>query len=489
MEHFRRWGLADKIRNAAPIPINWSQDAVFCTSLLGTEITRFKDCFGLAPNRADVFAESGQQIPQPLVELVLREAVVEFDSVEMVVGAQGVAIDEHHDHVIVSIRDDHGRDRLIQAQYVLGCDGRQGISRAAIGARYLGSAESRRNLNIVFRAPGLAEEVPHGPAIHYWVLNAAASGLVGRLDLDSTWFVVGVNDREGALDPRRVVRELIGADFEMSILATDRWNARSLVADSYGTSRVFLVGDAAHLVPPWGGHGFNTGLGDAVNIAWKIAAVLGGWGGPGLLTSYEAERRPVAVRTIDTAKRQLSRTPADLAALPVGPPGPIGAAARALAAAEIQRDKASEFHSLGLVLGYSYRGSPIVAAEDAAMDGDDDVTSYRPTAEAGARLPHAWLPDGTSLYDHLGPDYTLLRLDPAIDVQPVREAAAAVGLPLTVVDNRGRLDVTRYGAGLVLTRPDQHVAWRGDSVSDAAGLVDLVRGDKSIPPLLERRAA
>lgn len=457
MEHFRRWGLAEAIRAAAPLPVAWSQDAVFCTSLLGAEITRFHGCFGLSPERVDLFAESGQQIAQPLVERVMRDAVNGLGSVTALFGQRVTGIAETDTHVDVELDSEH----TVRARYVLGCDGASSLARTAIGARYLGSADSRPNLNIVFRAPGLAERVPHGPAVHYWVINQEVPGVLGRLDLDSTWFAsIGGIGEGNAVDCGRLLRGLVGIDVPFEVISTDHWTARMLLADRFASDRVFLVGDAAHLNPPWGGHGFNTGVGDAVNIGWKLAAVLSGWGGPELLRSYASERRYVAARTIEVSSAHLRRAPLDLA-------GPV-------LAEEIQSAKRSEFHSLGLVLGYHYANSPIVSSVDTALlpAGED----YRPQAYAGARLPHAWLPDGRSLYDLLGRDYTLLRLDPTVDPTPLRRAAKISGVPLDVVDFPTPAP-DLYGEPLVLVRPDQHLAWRGKPDDPASTtLFDLVRG-------------
>jgi 2-polyprenyl-6-methoxyphenol hydroxylase-like FAD-dependent oxidoreductase len=531
MEHFRRWGLAEKLRAAARLPVEWSQDAVFCTALLGTEITRFRGSFGLTPERVDLYAEAGQQIPQPEVESVLRAAAANLATVQCAFGYRVAALHEREhergDGVEATLTTEDGRSRRIRAQFVVGCDGGAGITRAAIGAGYTGSSDSRRNLNLVFRAPGLAELVPHGPAVHYWVVGGEIAGVVGPLDLQGSWFA-GISGYDGAddgsADPAAladVVRKLIGrTETAVQVESIDAWTARSLLADRYASAsgRIFLAGDAAHLNPPWGGHGFNTGVGDAVNIGWKLAAVLAGWAGPGLLASYENERRPVAARTIDAAGRHLRRTPADLAVLVAGmsATGQAGEAARTAAAEAIQESKDCEFHSLGLVLGYEYSGSPIVAREDVplpapdrtpvsqpapalplsndSIDGSADVIHYRPTAEPGARLPHSWLPDGTSLYDRLGTGHTLLLLGPGGPPAGFARRAAACGMPLAVADLRGVLPAEAYGAALVLVRPDQHVAWRGSAdacVPDA--ILDLARGCAAPPgtaivtPAAERR--
>src|SRR5690606_33870159 len=211
-------------------------------------------------------------------------------------------IDQDADRVRATLSD----GTTLEAGYLLGCDGAAGVSREAIGASYEGSSGERPNLSVVFHSPGLAQKTPLGPAVQYWVIHPEVSGLMGRMDLDDKWWaiLVGVDVRTSDVDPVRMVRVLIGADLPVEVVSTDPWVARMLLADRYSAGRVFLVGDAAHLNPPWGGHGFNTCVGDAVNIAWKLAAVLQGWGGPAPLGSYEAERRPVAAQTIADSSAQ-----------------------------------------------------------------------------------------------------------------------------------------------------------------------------------------
>jgi hypothetical protein len=225
---------------------------------------------------------------------------------------------------------------------------------------------------------------------------------------------------------------------------------------------VFLVGESAHVNPPWGGHGFNTSVGDAVNIGWKIAAVEHGWAGPELLASYEAERRNVVEQTVASAETNMRSMAGDL---------PADAAA-------IQQAKRTEFHSLGLVLGYSYAGSPVIQPDEAdgvaGAAGSADVCGYQPASTPGSRLPHAWLADGSSLYDRLGPGFAL--------IGPAGGAAAALagraarrGIPLRLVPPPPGYP---WRAEYLLVRPDQHVAWRA---TDPAGIdLDVVTGWRAL---------
>lgn len=478
MEHFRRWGLAERIREVAPLKVDWSQDVVFCTTLLGHEVTRFTNCLGLSPQRTELYAEAGQQIAQPLVEEVLREAVTDLEACHLCLGWSLNSLQQFDGSVRAIIVNGQGEQRQIEASYMLGCDGSRSVVRSAIGAHYVGTSDSRPNFGLVFRAPGLAERQLHGPAVHYWVLNPARPGVMGRMDLVDHWWIIanGVSAETGQANPHALISGLVGTKIEAEILGTDPWTARMLLADRYRADRVFLVGDAAHLNPPWGGHGFNTGIGDAVNIGWKLTAVLEGWGGENLLASYEAERRPVAEQTIQEAAANMSVLAPELGNPEMMTPGLAGEQARALAAQTIQAAKDREFHSLGLVLGYQYDASPVIVD-----DGTPPLPvgqDYLPTARPGARLPHLWLPDGTSLYDRLGNGLSLLRLRDDAEVAPFIESTAVRGVPLTVLELRGQTLEDLYGVSLLLVRPDQHVAWRGASVGRPTvdAIIDRIRG-------------
>jgi len=477
MEHLRRWGIADRLREAAPLPVAHAQDVVFVTGLFGHEITRFPNAFGLWTTRQDITPESGQQAPQPLVEELLREAAAELPSVTLLIGWRATSVVDGRERAQAVIEGPDGDTRQLSATYVLGADGGSGVSRNAIGARYEGSSGSLPNLSITFRSRALEERELCALGVHYWVIGARYGGLMGRLDLDGTWWAIvqGIATDPRDADAAELVRALAGDDIDVEVLATDPWSARMLLVDRYRGERVFLVGDAAHLNPPWGGHGFNTCVGDAVNLGWKLAAVLQGWAPESLLDSYEPERRPVALRTIDAAGSQEAFLAPSFAADELDADGPAGQALRAEVARAL-RVKDPEFHSLGLVLGYDYHDSPVVVPDGTAR-AEHQVTTYEPTAVPGARLPHVWLPDGSSIYDLLGDGFALLRLGLDASTTPMSETATALGIPLRVVDlvHLPRLR-TLYAADLVLLRPDQHVAWRGTDVEDPEALLRHVVG-------------
>jgi 2-polyprenyl-6-methoxyphenol hydroxylase-like FAD-dependent oxidoreductase len=455
MEHLRRWGLADELRAAAPLPVAWSQRVMFCSTLTGGCVTVFDGAFGLTTERDDRFAEAGQQVPQPVVEEVLRAHAGRSDRVDLRLGHAVTGLEQGDADVTVSVRDEAGAGYQVRARYVLGCDGVSGVTRDQIGAEYVGRSDPRPNFNMVISAPSLDTQL--GPAVQYWVLDAPVPGVIGRLDLAGTWFAIapGIDPEYGNAHAAELIAGLVGAPVEHELLASDPWTARMLIADKFGDGRVFLVGESAHVNPPWGGHGFNTSVGDAVNIAWKIAAVLQGWAPGRLLASYDPERRDVVEKTVASAASHLSKMAGDLPR----------------DEASIQRAKGPEFYSLGLVLGYSYAGSPVIQPS-AGPPATTDATTYVPASDPGARLPHWWLPDGSSLYDHLGPGFTLLRPDPDPGRDRPATEAAVAGLRRRARELRIPLTILHAPASypwcdeFLLVRPDQHIAWRAHDPAD-----------------------
>lgn len=483
MEHFRRLGVAERVRAAATIPVAFSQDVVFCRALLGEELMRFHGVFGLTTERVDDRAESGQQIAQYLVEDALRAAVAEEPACTLLTGWSLTRLGQDDGSVVAGLLDRAGREHAVETAYLLGCDGPRSTVREQLGIALRGQAGGRPNLNLVIEAPGLMERQPHGPAVHYWILDAEHPGILGPLDLDGRWWVIANGVEEGAprADPARIVERMVGGPVDARVLSTDPWTAQMRQAETLRAGRVLLAGDAAHLNPPWGGHGFNTGVGDAVDAGWKLAAVLRGWGGEALLDGYAHEREPVHRAIIDAAAANMATLSADLshAALDPSPP------ARRALAQRIRAAKAAEFHSLDLVLGISYAGSPLIAGEAAGVRGAVDPEA-RTRARAGARLPHAWLGPQRSLYDALGPDFTLVRTGEGSGAGRLVDAARRAGVPLALADLRGRNLRGRLGSDLLLVRPDQHVAWHGDAApEDADRIVRQAAGRTE--PRRERR--
>ncbi|MHA6761392.1 FAD-dependent monooxygenase [Streptacidiphilus sp. PAMC 29251] len=465
MEHLRRWGIADELRKRAPLSTDWSQDVVFCTSLTGRELSRFSGVLGLVAE-GDRFPELGQQAPQFVLEELLRDTVRELPTCELLTGLAVTDLQQDDAEVTVTAADTQGASNTVTADYVIGCDGPRSAVRSLIGATYDGEHALRPNYGMVFEAPALSELVPHGPAVHYWVINPEAPALLGPLDRDGTWWMIafGVDAETGSRDAGKLIAAATGTTTGAVILSTDPWTARMQIADRMRDRRVFLAGDAAHLNPPLGGHGLNTGLGDAVDLGWKLAAVLDGWAGPALLDSYVAERRPIQERVIREATANMAVTSAELLANDLDAADEAGDRARRAAGECIQATKRAEFHSLDLVLDIRIEESPVIA--------------HVPNTLVGSRLPHAWL-NGRSLYDGLGPGYTLLVLTDraACEADRIGQAAHSRGVPLSTAILSDHHLRDRYAADLVLVRPDQYVAWVGDLAPEPARLIDLLRGE------------
>ncbi|GAB3830061.1 FAD-dependent monooxygenase [Dactylosporangium cerinum] len=475
MELFRRWGLAATIRERAPLHIDWSKDIVFCTTVTGREVTRLTGTLGLALAGSDVTAEPGQQVAQPIVEQAMRDALDRPESnATLLLGRRAVAFDERESTVLVTLENEYGVMSTVEADYVVGADGPRSAVRTAMGAVYEGSSLPRPNISITFESAELGDLIPHGNAVQYWVLNPAAPGIVGRLDLNGTWWAIATyrpdeqDEDDAEVDAAGLVHKLLGRELPIKVIATDPWRARTLIADRFRNGRLFIAGDAAHMNPPWGGHGYNTGVGDAINLGWKLAAVVNGWAPPELLDSYEAERRPIAQRFVAAAAENGRTGPAMLAV--AGLMGDGFDAVEAEVAAGIQEAKRIEFHSDGLVFGLGYSEY----AEVQTTNGSD----YVPVAAAGNRLPHTWLPIGQSLFDRLGPEFTLI--GPSWHAAAFARHAERHGIPLAVLDDPSLGLDAFFSDRLVLVRPDQHIAWIGGPVPDAeaARILDhAIRGE------------
>jgi 2-polyprenyl-6-methoxyphenol hydroxylase-like FAD-dependent oxidoreductase len=451
MEHARRWGLAGRLRAAAPLPVSWSQDVSFCTSFLGREITRFTGVLGLADDGDS--PERGQQLPQYVLEEVLREVVTELPTVDLRLGWRVQSLDAAGPGPVrVTVRDPDGRAWPVTADYVVGADGARSVVREQIGARYVGATALRPNTGLVFRSRELVSAVPHPPAVQTWLLNRQTPGMMGPIDRDGLWWLIafGVDGRAADFDPGRLIGGALGRDLPVEVVSTDPWTARMELADRCRSGRVFLAGDAAHLNPPFGGHGLNTGIGDAVDLGWKLAAVLAGWGGPRLLDSYEAERRPLHRRVIDEATSNMATLAPELLDDGLDRPGPEGDRARSAAARRIEQTKRAEYFSADLVLGHRYRDSPVLQASPPAPGTRLDH------ATTGGRLPHRWVSPELSTLDLITGPHLILAADRELGARAVR-AAGAAGVPATVTVLSPPV-MRQLGADLIVVRPDQVVA-------------------------------
>lgn len=478
MAQMRRWGLAGQVRARSPLTPDFPRQVSFRTGLFDPPIHLFHDAFCATPGRRDAFPEHAEFIPQYVIEGILADHVAAHPDARLCFGHRLTGFTQDETGVTAEIEGPGGPARL-RSRYLVGADGGRSRIRAALRIEMEGQSDMLTFATLILRIPGLDAEPGLVPALFHWIIDAEAASFIGPLDHGDLWYWSKLTPRDTPTETLLGhVRRAIGREMPMEVVTRDDWVVNSLMAARYREGRVFLVGDACHLHSPFGGHGMNLGIGDGVDLGWKLAAAIEGWGSEALLDSYQNERRGVHAAVIDSATRNVASLSDHFVDPALADPGPAGAAARAATARAVERLKTPEFRSLGLVLGYRYPPSGAVAAEPGAAP-PLEVTHYLPTARPGHLAPHAWGADGQSLYDLFGTGFTLLVTGPARD--PAGEAAlqaeaARRGVPLALaapgIDGLRAL----YEANFALIRPDQHVAWRGDTLPAAGALVALMRG-------------
>ena len=272
-----------------------------------------------------------------------------------------------------------------------------------------------------------------------------------------------------------LMRRCMGGDVAYTIEDKNLWVRKRTVADRFMDGRVFLAGDAAHAHPPNGGLGMNTGIQDAFDLGWKLAAVLDGWGGEGLLETYDIERRPASARAAEVSLKNYRRLVSAAQRAEIYSPTPEGDVARRAIGERLVEENEKTWQPVGVHLGYIYHPSPIVVPDGSPMP-EDDTFGYRPTAFPGARAPHVWLAPGNSILDLFGDGFVLLKFSD-LPTNGIERAAASRGVPLKVYRIEHHEAAALYEYALVLVRPDGHVAWRGDSLpNNAIVVIDTVRG-------------
>ena len=490
MEIFRRLGVARSLREAG-LPEDHPNDVVFGTSLTGIELARIH-----IPCRRDRYSDTsgpdgGWPTPEPphrinqiyLEPLLLRHAAA-LPRVTLHNRSQLLGFTQDQEGVTVELRDlDSGRQRLLRARYLVGCDGGSSTVRKQMGARLEGTAVIQRVQSTFIRAPGLAALARQPRAWGHYSVNPRRCGTVFAIDGHETWLVhnhLNANEPEfDSVDRDASIRQILGVDeqFRYEIVSKEDWVGRRLVADRFRNGRVFIAGDAAHLWVPYAGYGMNAGIADAMNLSWLLSARLHGWAGPAMLDAYERERQPITKQVSQFAMNHAQAMIKARGAVPerIEEPGAEGDAIRAALGREAYELNVQQFCCAGLNFGYFYDNSPLIAYDGEASP-PYTMGSFTPSTVPGCRVPHLWLHDGRSLFDAFGTDYTLLRTDPALNVDGLRAAARARGVPLTLLNLQRETLPPEYRHRLMICRPDQHVAWRGDAEpADPLALVDRLR--------------
>jgi len=472
MEIFRRMGIAAKVRAAglrAEVPMD-----VYIILAMNRPPLLHLPYPSVAEARRQIDActdatmplEPYQLISQYTLEPLLKSVAEALPSVTVRYGCEFVSFSQDRDSVTTRVRC-HGPVSEIKSKYLVGCDGGASAVRQQLGIALDGEGDLLRLRQGLFYCEELFDRIPIGKGPghgrHYHVADERSTFLIMQ---DSTrhWTLHAVLDDDRAMAPQ--FEKTLGVPVKYEMLYVGEWKQNLLLADHYASGRVFLAGDAVHLVIPTGGLGMNGGVGDAVDLGWKLAATLRGWGGPKLLASYEIERRQVGARNVAASRyaslgrrkwRSLWRNLGELVAV-----------------ADVEQRKSNEM--IGAELGYRYVGSPVIADEPGGPE--HEWLRYVPTTWPGARLPHVWLEGHAAIQDRIGQGYTLLCLGgTGEETAALEHSFKALGAPFEVLHIPDAIARDLYGFDLILLRPDLHVAWRGNRLPAApGGLAALVTG-------------
>ncbi|MEK7946183.1 FAD-dependent monooxygenase [Pigmentiphaga sp. YJ18] len=475
MEIFRRLGLSERIR-AAGFPRDCPMDVFIVTSMTEPAVLHLPYA-SVAELQADIRAhndgnrplEPYQLISQYTLDPLLRAEAEVTANVDVCFGHEMLDFKQDGSGVTARIRRPDGEVQTVRAAYMVGCDGGASPVRKALGIQLAGRGRIRHMRAALFRADDLFERIPVGKGRHYHIIGDPDFTSITVQD-STRHFRMNTMYREGENVEEKFRRSVgKGLDFDCETLYTGEWYQHLLCADSLGHGRVFIAGDAAHLVIPTGGLGMNTAVGDVIDLSWKLAGTLRGWGGPELLQSYLTERLQIGRRNVQASTNAAEgRVDWRAAYKPdINDDTPEGRATRAEVArvADIEQRKTNEI--LGIEMGYRYIDTTIICQEP-GEGPDPDSRAYTPTTWPGARIPHVWLDDGSALQDHMTQGYNLIKLGPkgGHDTRALEQALRAYGAPLAVHEFEDEAPLRIYGHALLLLRPDLHVAWRGNAPPD-----------------------
>jgi 2-polyprenyl-6-methoxyphenol hydroxylase-like FAD-dependent oxidoreductase len=491
MEIFRRLGIAEKVRNAG-LPPDYPHDISYRTTFTGQELTRIS-----IPCRRDRFTdttgpdgnwptpEPPHRINQIFLEPILFAHAENQPHVEILNRTAVEEVEIADETATAKLRDlDSGSAHRLRFRFVVGCDGARSVVRKAIGAKLHGDAVIQRVQSTCIRASDLIDRQRHASAWGTGVINPRRAGMVYAIDGRERWLVHNYLRPDepdfDSVDRDRAIRTIlgVGTDFSYELLSKEDWYGRRLVADKFRNRCAFIAGDAAHIWVPYAGYGMNAGIADAANLSWLLAAYLNGWAPATILDAYEAERLPITDQASRFAMAHAEAESRRRGSVPnaIEEAGAEGDRARAQVGNTAYAINVQQYACAGLNFGTYYDHSPIIAYDGAAHP-PYTMAGYTPSTVPGCRTPHLWLAKEKSLYDALGPEFTLLRLHEAIDTRPLVAAAERRGMPLVVLDLDPTDAADLYSHKLVLSRPDQHVAWRGNTLpADPLALIDRVRG-------------
>lgn len=481
MEFCRRWGIADDVRKVG-IPPDFPHTALYLTSLAGYELARFDRASHGGAGSLEVSPERPQRCNQLFFDPVLRGHAETLNGVTLRHRCRFDSFTQDDQGVTATVRDlASDTEETVRSQYLIACCGGRSPIRKTLGIELGDEGAFGYPVSIFFRTPELWAQHDKGKSALNFMLDASGVwATLIPLDGRELWRIT-LHGSETYTDPdsidaNDIVRRVAGTGFDFELLNVDGWTRREMVADQYRHGRVFLAGDCAHQNTPTGGYGMNTGLGDVVDLGWKIAGMLDGWGGDDLLDSYEADRRPVAARNVAEATANFNRR-SYATSDALCDATPEGEMIRRELGEKIVADNTRQHRGHGIALGHLLENSPVCIGDGTAPP-PDTVKDYVPSTRPGARAPHVELPDSRSTLDLFGHGFVLMCLgDAPPDVTALTKAANHRNVPLTVTAIKDGDIVALYQRKLVLVRPDGYVAWRGDQLpNDPTALLDTVRG-------------
>lgn len=493
IETCRRWGILDQVI-ARGFPQDLPGDSVYCTSLTGHFLGRSVIQSTLDRPQPHQTPVKRQRCPQYEFDPILAAEVARRGLTDIRYSQEFIDFDQDEEGVSVQLKSvETGEILSVRCDYLVACDGAGSLARRKLGIPFEGRMLDF-SVSAMIRVHDLPTINPIPDGERYILFGPeGAWGSMVWVDGDQIWRFSIVGNQEkihpSHFDIEPEIRRAFGADVKFDILRIMPWRRSQCVAASYRKGRVLLAGDSAHTTSPTGGHGMNTGVADAVDLAWMLDAIQSGWGSDGLLTAYDIERRPVGVRNSASAARNYGNWVDRSGCADVLVDGPAGDECRRRLGERLQSSLQEEWYTLGVEMGYRYENSPVIVP-DGSLPTPDHPSDYVQTARPGHRAPHVWLEDGRSTLDLFGHGFTLLRLrDTDEDPAPLLRAAEEVGMPLSLVDLREETVCEAYERDLILVRPDGQVAWRSDKLPrDCRYLIDIVRGIH-VPGAVPSRAA
>jgi 2-polyprenyl-6-methoxyphenol hydroxylase-like FAD-dependent oxidoreductase len=487
MELLRRLGVDAELR-AVGVGPEHSFDVIFAASLNGPVHGRWR-LPSVHEQRATIAACSDGSVPgqpwqrcsQAIFEAMMMDRAKRDPLVDVLQGWRLQTCSQIGHLVVAQLADSHGNTVTVHADYIVGCDGASSRVRTELGIEMAGLKDFTTFALVYFRSLDLTNLHALGQFWHLFTSNGAV--LIAQNEVDS-WTLhqdlgAQVDDPDPIGDPRDFVARALGRRIAVDeILASSVWRPSAMLADSYGRDRILLAGDAVHTMIPTGGYGMNTGLGDAINLGWKLAATVQGWGGPALLASYQIERRPIGDRNrnacVENAMVHLQYR--DMVDPQLFDEDTDAGQAHRQQVAEFLVTHDAENLSLGIELDVRYDNSPVVVP-DGSSSPAWERRHFFPTVRAGHRAPNIVLGAHETLFDRFGLGFTLVdALDDNNQSARLLGEAARVGLPIRHLTLTDLALATLYQHRLVLIRPDLHIAWSGTDATDAADVLARVRG-------------